>query len=102
MDNILGILFVGGLFWCWWDSVKSKEIAKLTGQRACQESDVQFLDDTVRLDKIRIKRNSRGQMNFLRIYHYEFTSTGEARYTGTITLLGKFVTDTAMEAYRMN
>ena len=96
---ILIIIFL--VLWYWWDTLQSKEIARVAGINACEKYSVQFLDDTVELKKTWLRRNSHGHLQICRLYFYEFTSDGAQRYQGRITLLGNKIKEVEMDAYRM-
>jgi hypothetical protein len=63
---------------------------------------VQFLDDTVALKKLWLRRAEDGRLQLCRIFFFEFTSDGAYRYHGRIVLSGKQVREVAMDAYRIN
>jgi len=90
----------GGL-WYWWDTLRTKETARAAGRRACEQKGVQFLDDTVVRNRLRLRRNSRGQVQIQRRYDFEFTSDGERRYHGSIEVFGGRVGRIDMDAYRV-
>lgn len=97
-------LFIGllTLFLYWLDSIRSKEIATTKARDACKKVLLEFLDETVSIKKIRLRRNGQGRLMFLRLYQFEFTSTGEHRYKGIVKLLGKQLLDVEMEPYQVN
>jgi Protein of unknown function (DUF3301) len=101
MNDILLLATLGLLLWYWWDSVRTQEIARNTGLRACQQANVQFLDDTVERKRQWLRRNSRGRMQLCRLYFFEFTSDGAQRYQGRIVMFGQAVREVEMDAYRM-
>ncbi len=81
--------------------MQSKELAKRTGKQACQQYDVQFLDETVELKKVWVRRNSQGRLELCRLFFFEFATDGAIRYKGRIVVLGKQVSDVQMDAYRL-
>jgi Protein of unknown function (DUF3301) len=89
------------LVWYWLDGMPCKEMARRAGKIACNESSVLFLDDSVAINKVRLKRNEFGQMSLYRIYHFEFTGNGEQRSHGEVHIMGKHVVETNMDAYRI-
>jgi hypothetical protein len=99
-DGLLLILLIVGL-WYWWDTLRAKETARIKGLDACQRASVQFLDDTVEQKKVWLRRNRKGNLQFCRLYFFEFTSDGAERYQGRITLLGQRVKEVEMDAYRI-
>lgn len=84
------ILAVAGA-WFWLDTLKAREIALAAGQRACESESLQFLDWTVAQSRMRLARNSEGQVRVARTYRFEYSETGNDRNTGTIELLGRRV-----------
>lgn len=98
--EILTLLSLVTVVWYWFDGLRAREIAVASGARLCQKQDVYFLDDSVALSKLRLRRNRAGQVVFYREYGFEFTSDGAHRYHGKICLMGKQVLSTEMDAYR--
>lgn len=95
------ILLIASLFY-WFDSIRAKENATQHAKNACKKVLIEFLDDTVLIKKVRLRRNTRGQMSIYREYEFEFSSTGEFRYKGQVRLLGEYLLDVEMEPYQFN
>lgn len=76
--------------------MKAREIATRHAQSACKKHDMQFLDQTVALSRMRPKRDPHGNPCWQRDYAFEYTSTaiGEDgvihsyRDSGSVRLLG--------------
>ncbi|MBI1422857.1 MAG: DUF3301 domain-containing protein [Gammaproteobacteria bacterium] len=102
MLSWLFILLTLVLVWLWWDGLGAKEVARENCKRVCRERDVLFLDDTVALARLRLRRGSDGNLRVYRRFHFEFTSDGEQRYQGYVDMLGNRVLHTEMEAYRIH
>lgn len=83
---VLGLLLFGGLIWV--DSMRAREVALDAGRRACEAENVQFLDWTVAVARVRITRGTDGRIRLQRVYQFEFSDTGNNRLKGSITLLG--------------
>ena len=98
-DFTLFVVLVSAFLY-WLDSIRAKEIATLHSRQACKKYLLEFLDETVSIKKLRLRRNSRGQLAFYREYQFEFTSTGERRYKGVTRLLGKQLLDVELEPYK--
>jgi hypothetical protein len=99
------LLFLGTMWlmlWYWWDTMQSKEVARTAGKQACHNAQVQFLDDTVALKKLRLRRGTNGRLQFQRLFVFEFTSDGSCRYQGRISLYGKYIHKVEMDAYRID
>jgi hypothetical protein len=95
---ILALFIVGG--WYWYDAMRAKELARDAGRRRCDEVGVTFLDDTVSLTRLRLRRDADGQPALYREFQFEFTGDGSARHGGEITLFGGQVRRIEMEPYR--
>jgi len=83
----------------WIDTIRVKEIAVMHGKNACQDAGVTFLDQTVEIKKLRLKRNSRGTVVFYREYQFEFSSDGIRRVDAEIIMLGKQLLKLQLSAY---
>lgn len=81
--------------------MQSKELAKNAGKQMCDRYNVQFLDETVEMKKIWVRRNSHGKLELCRLFFFEFATDGEQRYQGRILVLGAQVSDVEMDAYRI-
>lgn len=100
-DFILLLILIAIIFY-WLDSISSKEIATQSAKEACKKVLLEFLDETVSIKKVRLRRNIHGQLLIYREYEFEFSSTGEYRYKGIVRLLGKVLLDVEMEPYKFN
>tara|TARA_B100000780_G_scaffold277783_1_gene249322 strand:+ start:539 stop:847 length:309 start_codon:yes stop_codon:yes gene_type:complete len=86
----------------WWDTSAAKNRARLAAKQQCQQQDLQLLDDTVVLKKIRLKRDRKGYITLLRQFTFEFSSDGEQRTQGELHLLGKKMTHLHLGVYRIH
>ncbi len=102
---------LGDFFWLlvvvlvihyWWHSKGVKEIALNATRRHCIKLDLQLLDDSIALRGLWLKRDSLGKPRFWRSYVFEFSSQGDDRYHGRITLLGKRIESIDLEVHRVN
>ncbi|MFA5170016.1 MAG: DUF3301 domain-containing protein [Sulfuriferula sp.] len=80
-----------GLAWFWLDSMKCHDIAVARAKRETVSADVQLLDATVALDKLRLARDDDGRVGLQRSYRFEFSDTGDNRRTGWIIMQGSTV-----------
>ena len=101
MELSILILLIASLLY-WFDSIRAKENATKHAKHACKKVLLEFLDDTVLMKKVRLRRNTHGQMSIYREYEFEFSSTGEFRYKGQIRLLGQHLLDVEMEPYQFH
>lgn len=84
---VLGI-FIAAV-WFWMDTLQARDAALDAARRACEAENVQLLDWTVAMDRIRLGRDEEGRARIRRTYAFEFSDTGNNRIGGTLTLLGR-------------
>jgi Protein of unknown function (DUF3301) len=99
--SMLFLLLLAALGWFWFDSLRALEIARKAGKRACDDAEVQFLDDTVAGTALKLARGKSGRRVLRRIYRFEFSETGNTRLEGQLILLGDRVESVTMEPYLM-
>ena len=100
MQELLLIGFIVFMFWFWKDSMSTREIALVVAKRACTDIDVQFLDDTVSVAKLKLCRNQRGTMSLCRLYTFEFSQSGEVRYLGRIYMNSLNIMDVILDTHQ--
>ena len=102
VSDFIFLLFLTALILYWLDSIRSKEVATKHASTACKKVLLEFLDETVVIKKVRLRRNTLGRIAIYREYQFEFSSTGEHRYKGRVRLLGQYLIDIDMEPYQFN
>ncbi len=88
MIELLPIIVLAAIAWFWWGATRAREVAVEAAITACQRRDVQFLDQTVMLQQMKLQRDERGQMHIARLYGFEFSCNGHQRETGYAVMLG--------------
>ncbi len=83
---IIAALTIG--LWFVFDSLRAREQALHACQSACREMDVQLLDHTVALARLRLARDAHGHVRLRRRYNFEFSTGGSDRWRGHVDLLG--------------
>ena len=86
----------------WWRAHGMKERALNATRRHCREMEVELLDDTVVLKGCWLKRDGARRWHMWRSYLFEFTTTGEQRYSGRIVLLGDRVETIQLAPHRFD
>ena len=99
-DLLILLIMIGGIAY-WLDAIRSKELAREAGRNACKKYELIFLDDSVVIKKVRLRRNTAGSMKLYREYQFEFSSDGAYRYKGDISMIGKYVKNINMDAYHL-
>ncbi len=93
-------LFIAFYFY-WSSSQQVKEIAFQATRSYCDKMEIQMLDGYVALNKLRLSRDGSGKIRVWRSFLFEFTSTGEERYNGEITLLGRKILSIQLDPHRI-
>ena len=88
IGELIPLLLLGMFAWYWLDSLKAREIAVAAAAAACAQEGVQFLDDTVAQDGLRLVRGADGRLRLQRSFAFEYSRSGDDRHPGYVTLLG--------------
>lgn len=97
--SLISLLTLTALIWFWLSSIRVLEIARKAGRKACANTDVQFLDDSVACIRMQIARNQAGRRALRRTYRFEFSETGNSRIEGQVIMLGDTVESVLMDPY---
>ena len=88
MTPLLGLLLIGLVAWFWFDSLRAREIANGLCDEVCRRQNAQFLNGTVGLSRLGLRRDADGRLRIRRVYGFEYSHTGAERRHGTVILLG--------------
>nr|WP_246480376.1 DUF3301 domain-containing protein [Motiliproteus sediminis] len=91
MSDIAWCVGFGALVLVWWHGRGIKDAALRATRRHCDELDLQLLDESLVLRSIRLGRDPGGWPRLRRRYSFEFSATGDERYSGETLLLGRRV-----------
>lgn len=89
MSLLISIALIGGSVLLWLHMQTVRELALSAARRHCREMGVQFLDGTVVLSGVRLRRNYSGSVALAQRFQFEFTVHGDRRYRGETVFLGK-------------
>lgn len=92
MENLLAILLLLFLGWFWLDSLRAREIATGICKAACEQRDLQFLDQAVALRRLGVSWRSEG-IRLRRVYRFDFSEAGIERRSGYLVLRGLTLED---------
>jgi hypothetical protein len=101
LNDIILICFMFLAYAYWINAQKVKEMAFIKAKDHCLAMDVQMLDEYVALNSIKLIRDRSGKIQLQRSFTFEFSSTGDERYNGTVLMLGQRVDSVYMEPYRI-
>ncbi|QBM19022.1 hypothetical protein MARI_31650 [Marinobacter sp. JH2] len=100
----LGTLFwlftAGFAVWYWWQAKAITDFVLDAARRYCKTMDVMLLDDAVFLRGLWFKRDDTGSVRVWRRFLFDFTTTGEERYTGRIIMLGRKIIQMELEPHK--
>ena len=88
-----------GLYW--WQSGVYKGRARELATAHCRQLGLQLLDQSMVIVGFWPQRDQDGRLVFRRRYEFEFSSTGDRRYRGTIVLHGLRLAAIELEAYKL-
>lgn len=89
MPTPLVLLVLLGLGYGWWSAArKAAEHAGDVGRNACEAAGVQWLDQTVHADGLRLRRRRDGWLGLERSFRFEYSEDGQDRHIGRLVLLG--------------
>jgi len=86
LSALLLLFCLIGLTWFWSDSLRARELVIQRCRKLCDDIDVQFLDETVALYRLRLRRSPTGKPAFVRFYRFEYSQTGSDRWPGYAVL----------------
>lgn len=85
----------------WWTAYGIKQLALQATENYCRRMDVQLLDQSLALKRISIKRSAEGRLQLIRMFHFEFASTGDDRYQGETIMHGRTCTNIQLSPHRI-
>lgn len=95
------LLGMGAAIYFWLQHHRFRERALQVAITQCRQADIQHLDQNVVLKRMGPYRHANGRWTLRRVFHFEFTSTGERRYGGTVTFDGASLVGVELEAHRV-
>jgi hypothetical protein len=94
--EIVLLAAVGGIVAFWVASMQARENALRMVRHACERDGLQLLDETVAVVRLRLGRDSRGQVRWRRLYDFEFAE-GPLRRVGHAEFVGLHCVHLALE-----
>ena len=95
--DMLVLLALGASVGLWLKSSAGRERAVREARALCQQYDLQLLDETVGLRRLRLRRIN-GLHRLERCYDFEVSVDGHDRKPGHLWMIGNVVTDTTLPA----
>lgn len=88
LDLVLGLALLALAAALWQDGLRARERALAAARRACQELDVQLLDQTVAMRRLALVRSPTGWLRLRREFGFEFSVEGTERRGGSAVVVG--------------
>ncbi len=101
LANIILLFVTGFVLIYWWQSGEYKGCALSLAGQHCQQLGIQLLDQSMVIKGYWPVRSPRGQWLIRRRYGFEFTSTGQQRYQGTVVLIGFRLDSIELDTYQL-
>ena len=89
LTPLIVLIVLGATALMWSDARAAAELAAAYGREACARAGVQWLDQSVQLAKLSLKRAPDGRLRLQRTYRFEYSSRGDDRRAGSLALLGR-------------
>lgn len=89
MDDLLWVtIIIGAVVLFWSASRRAAERAEQLGRDACRAAGVQWLDQTVHANGLRLRRGEDGWVGLERSFRFEYSEDGSDRHVGHLVLHG--------------
>jgi hypothetical protein len=92
------LLALGLSIWGWYESLRAREFAIRIASETCRYQNLQLLDGTVSLQRVRFQRNSESRLGLQRVYQFEYSTDGATRQRGFVILHGRQVQSIGLAA----
>jgi len=75
----------------WHSSLAARELANRVAMETCTNANVQMLDGTVAIHRLRVVRGDEGRLAWRRTYVFDYSADGYSRQRGFVVLTGDAV-----------
>jgi hypothetical protein len=89
LPAVIALALFGCIALGWSSARAAAEIARFYGQRACDDAGVQWLDQTVMLESLTLRRAHDGRVRIARRYRFDYSINGHDRRPARLALLGR-------------
>lgn len=87
MPTLIFLMIAGAAAFSFWSAARAAaELAERLGRDACRNAGVQWLDQTVHANGLRLRRNEDGRLGFERSFRFEYSYDGTDRHSGRLVL----------------
>ncbi|HLB30286.1 MAG TPA: DUF3301 domain-containing protein [Gammaproteobacteria bacterium] len=93
MTYVVYLFLLIAIIWWWAAALHAREKILQFCRAACRDAGYQFLDETVALESMSIRKGSHGLPILCRRYRFEISEDGTDRYPGYVILTGDHITN---------
>lgn len=93
MTYLVYLILLIAIIWWWSAALRAREKLLQFCRAACRDAGYQFLDETVVLESMTIRKGSHGLPLLCRRYRFEISEDGADRYPGYVILTGSHITN---------
>ena len=87
MPSLILLMIAGAAVVAWWNASRAAaERAEVLGRDACAAAEVQWLDQSVHANGLRLRRGEDGWLGFERSFRFEYSHDGTDRHVGRLVL----------------
>ena len=90
-SGLLLLVLLGLLVWLWQNSLRAREMAIRAARETCQQQQLQLLDGSVALARLKPERLANGRLSLRRTFLFSYSEDGMERRTGFVILSGNHV-----------
>lgn len=87
IESLLPLLLILAGFYVWQSALRARELARALSRELCAAAQVQLLDQTVALQKLRLMRVPARGLLLRRDYGFDFSVDGRDRHRGALSVV---------------
>jgi len=91
VNDVVILLLLAGIAAFWWQQDQFHRRALALAKQACERAEVQLLDDSVGMRRLRLVHRRAFELQIIRTFGFEFSQTGAQRYSGSVVFAGRRV-----------
>jgi len=90
-SGLVLLVLLGLLLWLWQNSLSAREVAIQAARDACRQQQLQLLDGSVVLKRIKPERLTNGRLSLRRTFLFSYSEDGLERKTGFVIMSGNHI-----------
>lgn len=102
LSSVIVLMLIGAVAAFWWKAKETQERALKAARSYCETMDLQLLDECVAESSWKLSRDEKGRLCLIRLFQFEFTSTGYERYIGEVIMKGQRLESVTVAPHRMH